>query len=450
MSAFAVFTLWFLNFVNVARFQEIFPFLAPLQLGKLSLVLGLVVVCAQNARDLKTLLFDSPVKKYLLTIVILAMLGLPFSVYIGDAIDKFKGLLQMLLITSVIVALGKKNSESMKLCFIFMLLFLSIQTVLQTATGRVSVSATYDPNDIAVLSIILLPIALSGLSHTNFAIKMTSLAASAGGVACIALSGSRGGLLALLAVTMYAIILEKKRRMLLIALCGLGALLFSAMAGDVLWERIQSLIDGTDYNFSTAGDSRMAIWTSGFKIMLSRPIFGVGIGQFVTGLATLSDSPWKTAHNSFLQIGMELGLGGLWAFCAILFFIYRLSVQGSQADYLNHAQQKAYTSLRLSLLGFCVGGFLVSHAYSPTIYTLICYSVVMYYNLEDAKEKALQKEATLDETKIAPSPPPLRPVKPQKMLPEHIAQAQTTRDTRKSRLEAGDKLIQDRQNLPPK
>ncbi len=439
MQAFSAFTLWFMLFVNVGRFQEIFPFLIPFQLGKVSLALGLAFICAQNPRDLRTLLFDSPIKKYLLTILFFALFGIPFSVYISGSIESFTSLIRLFFITSIIVALGKKNPESMRLCLITMLLILSVQVIIQKAVGRVSISSTYDPNDIALLCIILLPIALSGLSHKSFIVKICSLIASGGAVASIALSGSRGGLVALIAVTIYAIILAKKRRILLITLCIIGGIIFSAMAGDELWARIQALRDGSDYNFSTTGDSRFAIWSTGLEVMLKKPIFGVGIGQFITGLATVGGGVWRTAHNSFLQIGMELGLGGLWAFCGMLFFIYRLSVKGSQATYLTTAQQNSYMYLRLSFLGFCVGGFFVSHAYSPIAYSLICFSVVMHYNLEDIKKKSLQEDTVLYQNEISP-PSGIEKKSSVNRISKVHSQAHARRNIRKSRLETGDLL----------
>ncbi len=392
------FALWFILFVLLGRFQEIFPFLAPLQLGKISVAIGLCVVLAQNSKDLGILLRDSPIKIYLLTMIVLAVLGIPFSVYPSSALERCMGFLQLILTASIIVALGKKNMHVTLIGIICILLFISIQMLLSSATGRVAVSATYDPNDIALLCITFLPLAIALFSHKNFIVKVLALTASGGAVASIALSGSRGGFLAMSAVALYSIALLKKRRMLIISLIILGGCVFSAMAGDALWERLQRVVDGTDYNFAEGGGGRMAIWQSGLELVIRRPIFGVGIGQFTVGLGTLTDSHWKAPHNSFLEIAVDLGIGGFLAFCGILIFIYRLSVRGGNAEFLSTQDRNLFLFLRLSLLGYCMAAFLLSQAYGVITYTLFSLSVVMHLFLTQKEKAAQYSPKTQEET----------------------------------------------------
>ncbi len=455
MQFFSTFALWLLVFVLLGRFQEIFPFLAPLQLGKVSVAIGLVAVLATNLKDITLLFTKTSIKKYLLAITVLAFFSIPFSVYPGEAINSFIGYLRLLLSSAIIVALASKRPENFQLCLISVLLLLSTQMLLQKVGGRISVSSTYDPNDIAVLCVVYLPFAVHGITQKNFIVKTVSILATGGAVAGVALSGSRGGLLALAAVAIYAIILAKKRRMLLITLCTIGACIFGILAGEEFWFRIQSLIDGTDYNLSESGDSRLAIWGNAFEVMLRRPFFGVGIGQFVTGIATLTDSPWKTAHNSFFQTGVELGFAGLYAFCAIFFALYKLSKYGENASFLTSNQQSLYLFLRISVVAFCVGGFFVSHAYSPITYCLFSMGGVIYIDLK--RKEAATNQEKLEKNNIKAK----NSLQSQIMIedkstsrikapnnssnPKH-KEAQGKRNLKKSRLEAGDLLSQAKKN----
>ncbi len=457
MQALATFTLYLLLFVFLGRFQEIFTFLAPLQLGKLSIALGLCVVLAKNAQDVKFFLHKSPIKTYILIMLVLALLGVPFSVYPGNALEKCLGFLRLLLTASLIVALSKDALPSMLLAITCVVLFISIQMLLSTSTGRVAVSSTYDPNDIALLCITFLPFAMALISHPQTLVKLIALAASGGAVASIALSGSRGGFISMLSVAIYATFVIKKRRMLLIMLMVVGAAIFVALAGDALWGRLQSLIDGTDYNLD-AGAGRLEIWKSGLEIIIQRPLFGVGIGQFITGLGTLTGSPWKAAHNTFLEIGVDLGVGGFYAFCAILLFIFRLSLRGSQADSLNPQEKNIYLCLRLSLLGYCVGAFFLSQAYSSITYTLFCLAVVMYFHLERKDhilEQTMQEKQRTDFIKvnalqkrssISPAPLQEKAVTDKVQLSEQqkmmLNATDAQRQLKKARLEAGDTLLQ--------
>ncbi len=462
-------TLWFILFVFLGRFQEIFSFLSPLQLGKVSVGIGLCVVLSQNAQSLSLLLRKSPIKTPLIIMVALAVLGIPFSVHPSKALEECIMFLQLMLTASIIVALGKQHMQNMQMGITCVLLFVSTQMLLSKATGRIAVSRTYDPNDIALLCITFLPLTVDLISQKGFLTKLVALAASGCAVASIALTGSRGGFISMLAVALYAVIVAKKRRMLLIVLIALGGTIFVSMAGAELWDRLQSLRDGTDYNFD-AGGGRMFIWESALELVIRRPIFGVGIGQFVTGLGTLTNAPWKAAHNTFIEIAADLGVGGIYAFLAILLFIYRLSLRGGQSEALSEKERNIYSYLRLSLLGYCVGSFFLSQAYSTITYTLFCFATVMFFRLEKKEkeyEAAQNADLSLEDVHTTPpkalvpqhtlAPEPLS-VKP-KYKPAHDLQkaglaaapcpqrqaqweqAEAQRKVKKSRLEAGDMLI---------
>ncbi len=396
MQAIGLIALWALLFVSLGRFQEIFPVLIPLQLGKLSIAFGLAAVMAINAKDLTLFITKTPLKKYLYALLLIGFFSIPFSIYISDAFDKYMGFLRTFLIASIIVALGKKHLSNVKLCICVIVLILSTQMILQKAIGRSSVSLTYDPNDIAFLFVLFLPFIIHGIGSKNVIIKIVYLITSGSAVASIALSGSRGGLLALVSIALYSIILAKKRRFLYICLCFMGAVIFSQMASDEFWQRIQALIDGTDYNLAETGDSRVAIWTSAIELMFRRPLFGVGIGQFTTAMGTLAEGAWRTAHNSFIQIGLELGFGGLFAFCGIFISFFRLSKQGEKAPFLSAQSQALYRSLRISILAFCVGGFFISHAYTPITYSFISFGAIMFLEYQRQERYAFEKAEELD------------------------------------------------------
>ncbi len=445
----ANFALWFLIFITLGRFQELFPFFAPFRLGVVSVAFALVVVLATNTKDLTHFLRSTPISKYFIVILVVAFLGIPFSVYKGPALEEYIDFLRTLLSTSLVVGLGRRNMQSLLLCIISVLLLISIQMLSQKVGGRVNVSSTYDANDIALLCVTYLPFALYGIGSKSKMMKIVSLFAIGGGVASIALSGSRGGLLALIAITIYCIILAKKRRILLIVLCAIGSSIFMAMAGDELWLRMQAFIDGTDYNFAEGSAGRLSIWGNAIEVALRRPILGVGIGQFMTGIGTLTDGPWKASHNTFLQILVELGFLGGGAFLAILYSIYRLSMYGSKASFLSTDEQSLYMYLRVSLLGFCAAGVLLSHAFSPIAYTLFALASVLFLDIKN-KEKAAQRENSREREKDIKedkktSSRTTRSKNMQNLIQnpsrKHSSQAHRTRHSKKERLEKGDDLF---------
>jgi O-antigen ligase len=111
---------------------------------------------------------------------------------------------------------------------------------------------------------------------------------------CVQLTGSRGGVLVLLAIFAVYFVRRYGARGLIIGLIlGLPLLMFGGRSGEDAesssLERIQALYDGVDF----------------FK---ANPILGLGAGQF-------TENYFITAHNSYLLAAAELGFPGmlLWA-----------------------------------------------------------------------------------------------------------------------------------------
>ena len=67
----------------------------------------------------------------------------------------------------------------------------------------------------------------------------------------------------------------------------------------------------------------------GIRLMTQNPLTGVGIGIFaIAEGSSRKDTggpkePWKTAHNSFIQIGGELGVGGLILFILLIYYLFK-------------------------------------------------------------------------------------------------------------------------------
>src|SRR2546422_8790714 len=135
-------------------------------------------------------------------------------------------------------------------------------------------------------------------------------------------TGSRGGFLALLGVGLFFLVgyssLHVGWRVLGTVLL---ALVFSLSASDSYWKRMQTILHPKqDYNY-TQSVGRWQIWRRGIGYMLQRPFFGVGAANFSTAegrispLARLQERgigvQWAAAHNSFIQVGAELGVPGL-------------------------------------------------------------------------------------------------------------------------------------------
>jgi O-antigen ligase len=154
---------------------------------------------------------------------------------------------------------------------------------------------------------------------------------------------------------------------------------FAAAATDTYWEKMRTIIQPKDdYNITTE-EGRIQVWKRGIGYMLRNPILGVGAGNFPTAEGTISPRAraaytgrwkWSVSHNSYVQVGAELGIPGLLLF---LLMFWR-AFAGLRA--VQHGQPRAppaqlAQTLAACLIGYMVGGFFLSLAYRDLLYVLI-------------------------------------------------------------------------------
>jgi O-antigen ligase len=250
----------------------------------------------------------------------------------------------------------------------------------------------YDANEFATLIAISLPLAV------YFAFRPGPLwrrmaALGAGGVLAVGFiwAGSRGGFLAVLAVGGYLLAWYRGMRVgFRIAATGLIALVFITAASDSFWSKMTTILSpDQDYNV-TAESGRVQVWKRGVGYMLSHPVLGVGAGNFPVAEGTISPllhdmAPdqglkWSAAHNSYLEVGAELGVPGLLLFLAMLWRTFRgLSrVAGRTPPARSPPPGPLSQTLTAALIGYVVGAFFLSLAYRDLLYVLIALAVGLH------------------------------------------------------------------------
>lgn len=279
------------------------------------------------------------------------------------------------------------------------LVFLAVVVV---GISKVRGMSMYDPNDLGLVLLVGLPLALAVFQSTdNRRVKLFSGATVAGIGIAMGFSMSRGGFLGLVAVGLGLLFLLKgisvRKRLAFVALAG-TTLLVAAPPG--YWEYMETILSPTeDYNWHN-DYGRRQVWTRGIGYMMGSPLTGIGIDNFPRAEGTITEiaervnqnpqAPgrikWSAAHNSFLQTGAEMGIPGLILFSSLVFggmaAMYRLRKR-LPADWARGDPQERfmfYMSLYMpvSLLAFAVTGSFVSFAYLDPIYILAAFMAGLY------------------------------------------------------------------------
>lgn len=273
----------------------------------------------------------------------------------------------------------------------------NLREVRSSGVERLASLYTYDANDLGCVLMIGLVLALLTFQSSGRWGKLFSAAVLVGSGAAIARTGSRGAFLGLIAVGLALLLalthVSFAKRLGFVAIV-VVAVVVAAPPG--YWNQIETLRNpGEDYNWR-AQEGRKQVWQRGMGYMLRYPFFGVGINNFPRAEGTISGKEWTqrrsqsvrwtAAHNSFVQVGAELGVPGLllWSGLVIggivgpLRLRRRLPPGWARGDPDEAFLYQATLYLPIAVVGFAATAFFLSFAYMDPLYVLAALGTGLY------------------------------------------------------------------------
>jgi O-antigen ligase len=269
--------------------------------------------------------------------------------------------------------------------------------------SRLDELQTYDANDLGLVVVVGIPLTLLTLTTSGRLGKYVSLATLGAIGATIARTGSRGAFVGLVVVGFMLLVWLRQfklwKRLMFVGVTG-AAIAVAAPAG--YWQQMQTILNPEqDYNWN-AKNGRREIALRAWGYFKAYPIFGLGINNFQMAEGTISPLAenylegmpgikWSAAHNSFIQVGTEMGPAGLVLWSALILggiigmrrLRRRLPKQWAKGD---REQRFIYAStlyLPVALAGFAVSAAFVSFAYLDPIYLLATYVTGIYTCAQD-------------------------------------------------------------------
>ncbi|MBI4500743.1 MAG: O-antigen ligase family protein [Gemmatimonadetes bacterium] len=378
-------------FTAVGRVHDVFSPLGKAKLVLIVCILAILFFAADRSASRKL----SPVlrartTKWVLGLLCWAALTVPLALNRGLAFySLIDTLLKTVVMYIVVVAAARDWKDVERLAFVYFSCVVVYAVVvlarfnLTEEQWRLESLYYYDANDFATLIVTALPM---GLYFVFTPRPFLQRAFAAGGMCCLLVSfiwtGSRGGFLALLAVSAFLLLRYKAIHALWrFAAMGVIGILLVATASEAYWEKMNSLVHPeTDYNL-VGPWGRLQIWKRGIGYMVHHPLLGVGFSNFPTAEGTLftlasemqargRGVKWSVAHNSYIHAGAELGVPGLILFLGILITSLRALRSVRQFPGGPRAPPKLAQALSASLLGFAVGAFFLSLTYSDMLFAL--------------------------------------------------------------------------------
>ncbi|HEU0054814.1 MAG TPA: O-antigen ligase family protein [Longimicrobium sp.] len=386
-------TLAVLLLTYVWRLQDLFPVLQAVKLVPLASLAAIALFLVMDGGARLGAVSRTPLFRLAGALLLLMVLSVPGSVFPGNSFRFiYQDHVKTFLLTVLLMAGVSSTRQVERLAAVqvagAVIYTVFVLTHFDPSGGRLQGLVFYDSNDLGMLLVCALPFAVLFL-RPGRPVVVRLMAAAAIGVCVLGIvrSGSRGGLLGLAAVALYMLFrfTAFRRGARIGALVG-GLALLLVIGNAQYWEMMETLLHPTtDYNWSgNSSEGRMEVWKRGVGYMADRPVLGVGVSGFYVAEGTLSPRArfqqygrgmkWSAPHNSFVQVGAELGVTGLVLFLLLLRAGFRAARPPGLAsrDGARASPDLALgQALAASLLGYVVTGFFLSQAYAAFLYTLL-------------------------------------------------------------------------------
>jgi O-antigen ligase len=260
----------------------------------------------------------------------------PFSVWIGGSADLFQRNVQGLLTVALMAAFIQTVPEAIRAMYTvgFAAAFDALMSFVVgwEQGGRLVIGdgTLSDPNYYCLYVLVGLPFLWMATYIEPGIKRLTAVVVLLPVFMVIARTGSRGGLVALVAGLAFLFLVSSFKHKIYLSAAAMVMLFVGAVTLP------SSLITRFSTIFDSEGDAMAADSSAARKELLIRslqmtaqhPIFGVGPGMFTIGEAADAKTAgrkgvWHVTHNTYTQLSSEVGIPGALLFLFVLYRTYR-------------------------------------------------------------------------------------------------------------------------------
>lgn len=370
---------------TAARLGDVFPLLQPFRVGLMTQVASLGVLVLMLRGDLLRRIAGDFTVRSVVVIAALAVITIPTGSWPTASLEYLTSVHYVILLLFIATIVTFSDRQSRRYTLIGVLATVTVaaaKPILSGAVGRWGIGFTYDQNVTAALFVMMIPWAAAVVMTERGRLRWLALLSVPLLLIGIIKTGSRGGMLGLIALAPFLYgIAPPKRRAAFVAVVAFVSVIFATMYGEHYTRRFTRVLSKEDYNFEDK-DGRIEVWKRGLSYVAGAPLTGVGINGFrykelETKMRLYGGGKDSAAHNMYVEIAAELGIIGFLAFLAASFG----SITAAQKRRKRSAAQFAATGDRAeaaeavlagaaiaSLASLLVTGFFLSMAHSALIY----------------------------------------------------------------------------------
>ncbi len=321
--------------VIVVKPEVLWPQLAALRPPRMiSLALLVALIIHKKYREQPFVLFKERMTKHMAFFIAALFLSVPFAFWQNQsfwfAVDFLWVFLYFVILINIL------TTESRIKGFLWLLIlsggYNAVSSAIAYFSGRLVVAqgieraeglSGADPNTLAVTIMLALPFMYFAMRWvTNNFLKILPLMFLVAGVFTIAITGSRSGVIGLVA-TAFTIWLVGKKKMIT-AVAAILLLVAGWFALPPQYQERYASIFSEERDSSSEG--RIDAWKAGWGMFKANPITGIGVDCFPLAYGSGEYSENRVLlrpHNLYIQIISELGILGVAAFGSLVWYVIR-------------------------------------------------------------------------------------------------------------------------------
>lgn len=325
---------WMLLFTGALflRPQDLIPPLQILHLPELTAIAGLASLFTERLRRRQPFTRVTPELVGIVLLGAVMLLTAPFSVWVGGAVHVFIEMYSkviLIYLLAVNVVSSPRRLERFTWVLVLSISYVAMLGVIDFVRGVDTIGhgtrvrgavggVLQNPNDLALNLVSFLPLAAFMIMRPGSMVRR-------GVAACCVLlmvttlvaTGSRGGFLGFVAMTVVLGSFAIRRRPALVIAAAFAALCALPLVPQNYWLRLASI---TDQKLDETGSAqaRRELIKESYRAFLENPITGVGAGQFVNWDPEHRVQAAHEAHDVLLQVASEMGIAGLAVFLFLI------------------------------------------------------------------------------------------------------------------------------------
>ena len=398
---------WTLLFTAVLflRPQDLVPPLEALHLAELTALAGLAALVFGRLGRGQAPIRLTPDLVGVIGLGAVILLTAPFSIWMGGSLHVFQDLYSKVILAyllTVNVISSPRRLERLTWLLVLAVGFIGFRATLDYVRGANMVGhgtrvqgavggLMQNPNDLALNMVAFLPLAAAVAMRREASVLKRGIAALCAlfMVGAIVASGSRGGFLGFVAMTLVMGVVTVRRHPGFVIGGALVALLALPALPGAYWHRIASITDSSKDDFGSEA-TRRTLLAESFRAFEENPLTGVGAGEFKDWDPKDREQAWHEAHNVFLQVAAELGILGLAVFAFLIARAFtavfqtrrllRRATLDADAESFLYSHSAAMTA---SLVGWLICALFASVAYNWTFYYLLALAATPREMLRD-------------------------------------------------------------------